>query len=267
MTRPARSASLLGRVSAAALAAALTLSAPPLAAQQEGLEPGRITGPDALIEASSLIGHRLHILKTTATLEDVEFTELTEAREDWDMAGNVTDIVISRSGEVMALVVDAGGYLGKGAERVISLDDIILAPDMDERGEYFVIYNGRKDAFEKTSEYEEDQVQFRQTDRMMDGETVEIVAIGDLGTDAMLGMAAFGENNNWVGEVSQFTLTGEGKVDKVILDIGGFLGIGETQVSVPLDMIEFRRLGGDEMRAYVSATEEELEEMEPWEEG
>ena len=90
--------------------------------------------------------------------------------------------------------------------------------------------------------------------------------MSDLDSEEFLGLAVFGQNDNWIGEISQVTFSEDGQIKMVILDIGGFLGLGETQVAVPLDMIELRRLGGDDLRAYVSATEKQLQEMEPWEE-
>ena len=85
--------------------------------------------------------------------------------------------------------------------------------------------------------------------------------------DAEMGVAE-GAETEWddIGEINDILLDQNGDVKALILGVGGFLGLGETQVAVPLDMIELRRLGGDDLRAYVSATEKELQEMEPWEE-
>ena len=69
-----------------------------------------------------------------------------------------------------------------------------------------------------------------------------------------------------MGEVSELTLTDEGKLDAIILDVGGFLGIGEKAVALEVDQVEITRVGGDDLRAHVQATEEQLEAMPAWHE-
>ena len=227
-------------------------------------EPRQFTSDDTMIAVTSLSGHKL-FLPGEEPLADIDLEELTEPLEEWKMVGNVAEIVITRDGTLRGVVVDVGGFLGKGARRVVSLDDLRFLSDADEENEFFLLYTGQKEDLEAAPEYDEKEVQLRAADKRMDGEKVEILKVSDVGSDQLIGMAAFGQNNNWIGEISQVTFAEGGKIDQVILDIGGFLGLGETQVAVPLDMIELRRLGGDDLRAYVSATEEELQEMEPWE--
>ena len=46
------------------------------------------------------------------------------------------------------------------------------------------------------------------------------------------------------------------------MDVGGFLGIGEKPVALPMDKIDILRAdGGGELRIYVPMTEEELESL------
>ncbi|MFG6635916.1 PRC-barrel domain-containing protein [Sulfitobacter sp. 1A12126] len=148
----------------------------------------------------------------------------------------------------------------------MSLDDLRFLPDADEENEFFLLYTGQKEDLKAAPEYNEDDVRLRAADMREGGEKIEIVKLSDLDSEEFLGLAVFGQNDNWIGEISQVTFSEDGQIKMVILDIGGFLGLGETQVAVPLDMIELRRLGGDDLRAYVSATEKQLQEMEPWEE-
>ena len=221
---------------------------------------------DTMIAVSSLSGHKLFLPSEGAKLAEIDLEELKEPAEDWTMAGQVAELVMTRNGTLRGVVVDAGGFLGKGATKVLSLQDLRFLPDADEENEFFLLYTGQKDDLKAAPEYNEDDVRLRAADMRKDGEKVEIVKLGDLGSAEFLGLAAFGQNDNWIGEVSQVTFDEDGKIDQVILDIGGFLGLGETQVALPLDMIELRRLGADDLRAYVSATEEELQKMDPWEE-
>jgi hypothetical protein len=226
--------------------------------------PRSFTPDDTLIALTSLTGHKLFLPGPETALEDIDLEDLSEPAQDWTMAGQVTEIVLRRDGAMQGVVVDVGGLLGKGATRLLAFDDLRFLPDADEENEFFLLYAGRQEGLKAAPEYNEDAVKLRAADMRRDGETVEIVKIEDFGSEQFLGLAAFGENDNWIGEVSQVTFAEDGRIGKVILDIGGFLGLGETQVALPLDMIELRRIGSDDLRAYVSATEEELQQMEPW---
>ena len=54
-------------------------------------------------------------------------------------------------------------------------------------------------------------------------------------------MVAEGIQDNWedIGEINDVVLTREGKVEAVLVDIGGFLGIGERQIAVDMDAVSF----------------------------
>jgi hypothetical protein len=50
------------------------------------------------------------------------------------------------------------------------------------------------------------------------------------------------------------------------VDVGGFLGLGERQVAIPLDQLSIQRMsGGDEVRVFSELTEEDLEAMPEYE--
>jgi sporulation protein YlmC with PRC-barrel domain len=80
-------------------------------------------------------------------------------------------------------------------------------------------------------------------------------------------MPVYGSEGDRVGEVERIILTQEGEVETIVVDVGGFLGLGEKPVAVSLDQL----LAGEdeangEMRLSVNHTEEELESMQAWEE-
>ena len=226
------------------------------------------TGPGSgdarTVEVSTLIDHEIYIERADSAATGVDLSELTDVPPHWQRAGNVRDAILTTSGRIDGIVIDAGGFLGKGAVRRVPLSEIRFMPDADDEGQYFLLFEGNRQAFENTDEYDAQTVDLRLGEQTINGETAEPVRIETLNTDDMIGMAVFGQNNNWVGEIGTFTMTEDERIESVIFEIGGFLGIGETQVALPIDQVQFRRLGGDEMRAYVSATEEELGNMESW---
>jgi hypothetical protein len=92
----------------------------------------------------------------------------------------------------------------------------------------------------------------------------EPVDWSNLTTEDVLGAAVYGSNNEWIGDLSELHLADDGQVEGAIIDVGGFLGIGEKPVEMALDQVEVRRAATGQIRAYVSATEEELEELPTW---
>lgn len=82
----------------------------------------------------------------------------------------------------------------------------------------------------------------------------------DLTAEDLTGARVYGLNDEDVGEISELVLTDAGMVDKAVIDVGGFLGIGEKPVAVSMDELTIiRNDEGDDLRVYIDSTEETLE--------
>lgn len=69
-----------------------------------------------------------------------------------------------------------------------------------------------------------------------------------------------------VGTVSELVLDDQGKVTQVIVDVGGFLGIGAKPVALTMTELEIlQQDDGDDIRAYTTMTREELEALPEYE--
>jgi sporulation protein YlmC with PRC-barrel domain len=91
-------------------------------------------------------------------------------------------------------------------------------------------------------------------------------AAEDLTAERLQGAAVFDANDERVGEVGEIVLSAEGQVQQLVIDVGGFLGIGEKPVAMEMSALDIlQQDGGEEIRVYVSQTEEELEAMERYE--
>jgi hypothetical protein len=64
-----------------------------------------------------------------------------------------------------------------------------------------------------------------------------------------------------IAEVSDLVLTAEGQVTDVVLDVGGFLGIGARSVAIPMDRLTVGQTEGGAVRVWVNMTKEELEAL------
>lgn len=89
-------------------------------------------------------------------------------------------------------------------------------------------------------------------------ENVEMV---DLTADMVTGTTVYGPDQENVGEVSDLVLAEDGSIDKAIVDVGGFLGIGEHRIAIDFDELQvIRDPDYGSVEVHVGATQEQLEE-------
>jgi hypothetical protein len=82
----------------------------------------------------------------------------------------------------------------------------------------------------------------------------------ELTTDKLTGATVYGKNDENVGEINRLVLSADGKIDRVVLDIGGFLGMGEREIAVTMDELNIvRNANGDDVRVYIDANKQALE--------
>ncbi|WP_062227300.1 PRC-barrel domain-containing protein [Aureimonas frigidaquae] len=84
------------------------------------------------------------------------------------------------------------------------------------------------------------------------------VAGADLTADNLIGTTVYGPDDSSIGSVGDIALTPEGQVDAVIVDVGGFLGIGAKPVAVAMDNLQFMRDSGGSMYLSTAFTQEQL---------
>ncbi|MFQ1699295.1 PRC-barrel domain-containing protein [Loktanella agnita] len=86
------------------------------------------------------------------------------------------------------------------------------------------------------------------------------------------GTVVYDINDEEIGEISEVMLSANGAVDKAVIDVGGFIGIGEKSVAVPFSQIALMTPAVEaeanagveanaEVVAYVDSTQEELEAL------
>ncbi|GAB6057993.1 PRC-barrel domain-containing protein [Desulfonatronum parangueonense] len=61
-----------------------------------------------------------------------------------------------------------------------------------------------------------------------------------------------------VGSIEKVLVTQEGEIEKVVVDVGGFLGMGARSVALDFDEIDIHKDNDDDLRVYIDMTEEEL---------
>jgi len=323
--------------------------------------------------ASDLIGMRIY--NSEAEVE-ADATLAADAEKEWDDIGEINDIIVTKDGDVSAVILGIGGFLGMGERDVsISMDKIKILSDED--GERFLVVNTSKEMLEQAPEFErpmmdgdamngdaamnddeamnetddnvtivtknaeneteemandveaeteemaqdaenaaenieaeteemaneveaESEEMAQEAETMMENaeaETEEAVneaeanttvitgdetverellprpaveregyaaaeadMIEQMSADDLEGSYVYGANDETVGEIDTLLLGDNGKIDRVVINVGGFLGLGEKPVAVTFDELQvLQNVEGDDVRIYIDSTEERLE--------
>src|SRR4051794_24136438 len=62
---------------------------------------------------------------------------------------------------------------------------------------------------------------------------------GDWRASKLKGVNIYNNNNEKIGDVNELIVSRDGKIDAVVIGVGGFLGMGEHDVAVPFNEIKW----------------------------
>jgi hypothetical protein len=87
-----------------------------------------------------------------------------------------------------------------------------------------------------------------------------------LNTEDLTGARVYSIDDEDIGEVSELLLTSDGQIDRAVIDVGGFLGLGEHPVALTMDELKVVK-SNDEgyFRVYVDTTQAALEQQPAYE--
>ena len=80
----------------------------------------------------------------------------------------------------------------------------------------------------------------------------------ELSADNLMGTTVYGPDNQTIGSIGDLALTPQGQVDAVIVDVGGFLGIGAKPVAVAMDNLQFMRDSSGRLTLTTQFTQDQL---------
>ena len=246
------------------------------------------------IYGSNLIGMRLYVSETEVD-ESMDATE--ETRAEWNDVGEINDILISGDGEVKAVLLDIGGFLGLGEKTIaVDMESLRFLRDGDDPDDIFVAMQGTEESLESAPEFQRtamagtamegatddaasaEETEMAEADTTASGDPMtawerpaierdgyQNIEATDLTAEDMEGAALYGADDDSIGEVEDLIVTTDGQIEQAIVDVGGFLGLGEHRIAIDFDELQVVRSDdGSDLRVYVSATKEQLEAREPY---
>ena len=235
------------------------------------------------LRASELVGATVYVSQT-----DVAATTIDGVPGDWESVANVDDVVFSHDGQIRGVLVDVGGFLGIGARTVmVSMDALNFVREHDG-DDVYVVFTSTREELENAPEYQDDTMvrEMTEEDRRAEEERraeaerraaeegrvgvpaepaagFQRVEWGTLTVDDLQGATVYDRFNERVSGINDIVLSEGGtEVVAVLIDVGGFLGIGARTVAVYIDQLEIQYDPQvDDVRVYLAMTESELENL------
>lgn len=90
-------------------------------------------------------------------------------------------------------------------------------------------------------------------------DTLQTVQPASISSADMIGAKLYSAADESIGSVSEVVLTPDGAVDAVIVDVGGFLGIGAKSVALSFSDLDFRKDENGRLYVYTGYTQDQLE--------
>ncbi|MHA6325883.1 PRC-barrel domain-containing protein [Roseivivax sp. CAU 1753] len=239
--------------------------------------------------ASELIGMRVY-----ATEAEIENEIEADGETEWDDIGEINDIILTRDGQVSSVIVGVGGFLSIGEKDVaVDMSQIKFVAEEGESDDFFLVISANAAGVEEAPAFErgmDDHADMTDEDKaaMADGDNTAMadtdttmsddrmmltapsverdgyqnVKVEDLNTEDLTGARVYGSDDEDVGEISELLLTDDGKLDRAVIDVGGFLGMGERPVAVTMEELQIMRTDdGDDVRVYIESTEDALKQL------
>ncbi len=91
------------------------------------------------------------------------------------------------------------------------------------------------------------------------GMTVSVDAASDMVASRFVGTSVYTSDNQNVGDVNDLIFDKDGKIKGVVIGVGGFLGMGEKAVAMPLDKINVSRDENNALKLTITASRDDLD--------
>ena len=302
---------------------------------------GTVTAQETDFFASDLIGMRIYNSETEV---EANSTIAADGEKEWDDIGEINDVLLDSEGNVKAVILGIGGFLGMGERDVsVNMDEIRIVTEEGDSDDRFLVVNTSKEMLEKAPAFErmddeadmeteanmdanadmnadtdmaatdmnaetevdtetemeadaealanEAEMEAAETEQAVDEATTEMAEganeleqdmerpmltapaveregyanatadeVAALTAEDLEGSYVYGANDETVGEIGALVMGDNGEVGQVVINVGGFLGIGEKPVAVTWDELQImKNAEGDDFRIYIDSSEEALE--------
>ena len=270
------------------------------AVAQEANQPaaGNQAGSQAVTTDSHLLTQGFNMRDTDGLASRLlGFPVYTSAANDAEQLGEINDLVIGQDGQIAAVVLGVGGFLGMGEKNVaIEYNQLqwTVAEDNTER----LVLETNRDVLAAAPEVQliddravMDTAQAPAAGQPVDQQPVDETQTGAIGqpgaapmapgavtmdrlnrdglvdfdesaltAEDLTGVNVYGPGDEHIGTIGDFVLGEDDRIDAVIIDFGGFLGIGTKQVAVGYENLDFYADPNGDVFLVMNLTREQMEQ-------
>ncbi|QQR37223.1 PRC-barrel domain-containing protein [Devosia oryziradicis] len=268
------------------LAPAFGQAAAPTSTQ---LEQSGLTPPTVLSQGYAASGQDVLV---TRLLGETVFSSIEDSAEE---VGTITDMVVTSGVGISAVVLSVGGFLGVG-EKDVAVDFAQLEWAERQDGSRRWVLATTAEALAAappfawadsealtgeaplTPQEEEEQLvdgdpnatdidpalTTDQAERPAITTPVDRTGFSDfdetgLSADDLRGIGVYGINDEQIGTIGDIVTNPDGSFDAIIVDVGGFLGLGAKPVAVGFDNLAFSADTFGNRYLFLNTTREQLE--------
>lgn len=251
--------------------------------------PATSEAPAAPLDTSILASGYSVTDKDNLATEIIGKQVYTSTATDAEHIGDVNNLVVGEGGEIAAVIIGVGGFLGIGEKNVaVNYAELewVTAEDGTER---FVL-NTTKEALETAPSFETTDADAaapaatpaestaapadEPADAMAPADQAAAPAVAPAAgpidratlTDApltaeeLIGTNAYGPADEHLGTIGDVVLGADGTaVEAVIIDFGGFLGIGTKPVAVGIENLRFATNANGDKYLFLNVTRDQLD--------
>jgi len=190
-----------------------------------------------------------------------------------DTVGEIDSVMVDGKGKVQGVVIDVSSWLQ--SEKLISVpwtdlqissDNKVVATGLTKDSAKAAAVYAYADPANKGKVFTDGTVTGAATgtETGMTLGTPIMNGDGSINASQLMGLKVENPNGDNVGEIGEVILGDGGKVQGVIVDVGGFLGVGEHPVLLNWKDVKLAGSGND-VKANVDATAESLKAMPTYE--
>ncbi|EGN75256.1 hypothetical protein A28LD_1273 [Idiomarina sp. A28L] len=197
-----------------------------------------------------------------------------------DDIGSVDDLILDQSGQVIAVIVGVGGFLGMGEKDVaigwgnvtktdtgddmklradVSREALQAAPEFSARDHASTARDNARNQRDQNTQprSETNQRDNRAQANMQHRGHIASVPANGFHASNLIGMDVHTNDNEDIGSVGDLIIDENGKVVAIVVSVGGFLGMGQKDVAISWDNVT-RSGAADDMELRVALTRDDL---------
>lgn len=184
--------------------------------------------------------------------------------ENAEKIGDVNDVVMGPNGAADAVIIGVGGFLGIG-EKAVAVDFDRLTW-VEKEGDRWLVVEATKAQLEGAPAFDTTMFKQAAADANSNIQTASTTADAEYETvdrstltaENLIGTRVYGAGDADLGEIGDIVMGADNMIEAYIVDVGGFLGMGEKAVAIDAAKINVLKAADGKMVLRTPYSEEQL---------